>query len=835
MKKSLIKPITFILFTLVCIQANAVPASPYPVKIIQPDGTTLSVVLKGDEFYHYQTTEDGYLVVKDKSGIYNYASADAAKKITDTGIKAKNKELRDENEKVFLTKIKRNTSFVDNNKQMRMKQAAASGTNTAVSGINSPSKFPIAGSPKSLVILANFSDNVFSVTTPQTAFTNLLNEPGYSVNSGTGSARDYFKDNTMGTFSPEFDVVGPYTLPQPISYYGANNSSGNDTNPAQMVADACTLANNAGVDFTQYDTDNDGYVDNVFIYYAGYNEAEWGDKNTIWPHRWTINPTAQYGIGGNYSGSVASITFDGKRVFDYACTSELKGKADTNMCGIGTFCHEFGHVLGLDDLYVTDEGKQHTLSSWDVMDYGPYLNNGRTPPAYSAFERFSLDLLTPIFINTPKNLVLEPLTSSNKAYLITQGSTFDIKNYKNTTDYFLLENRQRTGWDKYLPGHGMLITRIKYNANAWYYNEVNNDANAMGVDIMEADGIATDASLSGDPFPGTSGVNVYIPELQSGIALSNKPISEITEMTNQIITFKFMGGSTPPLVNTQNASFTAFTTIQGTPSESQTFAVDGKNLVFDLKLAFSSGTHYEMKKDTDPETEWKKSITLTPIDSIVSKTNIMVRYNPTEPSYMNVHNDNIEISTLFAVTQKHAVTGKSSRPVYVKTPVGLSAKDVSYKGFAANWGSVYDATGYYITVYNVSTDGVVDTLLSNKWVTSNTDTLYNLISDRDYYFKVRASDKNTLYGYENITSFSEPLRVHTLAYTSNKVLRVVSANGNVKVFVPTKNSTVNVFNTIGQKIVSITAASDIVDISGLPRGHVYIVQSDSYRAKILVK
>ena len=102
-----------------------------------------------------------------------------------------------------------------------------------------------------------------------------------------------------------------------MSYYGGNDSDGNDKNPRQMVIDACTQAFNNGVDFAQYDTDNDGYVDNVFIYYAGYNEAEGASANTVWPHRWTL--------------ANANTTFNGKIVYDYACTSELKGKSGTNM------------------------------------------------------------------------------------------------------------------------------------------------------------------------------------------------------------------------------------------------------------------------------------------------------------------------------------------------------------------------------------------------------------------------------------------------------------------------------------------------------------------------
>ena len=146
----------------------------------------------------------------------------------------------------------------------------------------------------------------------------------------------------------------------------------------------------------------------LFIYYAGYNEAEHGPANTIWPHRWAVYPAALYPSGSNYAGTVASVTFNGKRVFDYACTSELRGASGSNMCGVGTFCHEFGHVLGLPDYYDTT-GSQNTLNSWDIMDAGNYNNLGRTPPTYSVYDRFFLGYLIPEQESATANLTLNPI------------------------------------------------------------------------------------------------------------------------------------------------------------------------------------------------------------------------------------------------------------------------------------------------------------------------------------------------------------------------------------------------------------------------------------------
>lgn len=819
------KAIIFAILTFTCLNASAVPASPYPVTIKQPDGTSLTVYLKGDEFHHYQTTEDGILILKNRSGVYNYARIDATGKISDTSIKAKNPKERSDSDKTFVSNLESTTLLKKVNSQMRTKRSAAS------KNVVRSSVYPKTGSPKSLVILVNFADKSFVTSTPKTAFTNLLNEPGYSTNGGTGSTRDYFRDNSMGTFSPDFVVVGPYTLPNNLDYYGKNDSDGQDQHAIQMVVDACKLANDNGVDFTQFDTDYDNMVDNVFVYYSGYNEAENGPDNTVWPHRWGIYPNEIYG-SGNYSGSAASVTFDGKRVEDYACTSELKGKANANMCGIGTFTHEFGHVLGLADLYATDGGAHHTLSSWDIMDYGPYLNSGRTPPSYSAFERFSLGYLKPVEIKTPQNLSIDPLNTSNQAYLISSASTPFNLVPTNSTEYFLLENRQKTGWDKYLPSHGMLVTRVKYDQNKWDYNEVNNTASAMGVDIMEADGLANSNTLSGDPFPGNGLINKYTPQLITGVLMHNKPLTDIKE-TDGVITLKFMGGGSIPVMKTRGIT-SEFSTVQGTPTGSQILSIEGKNLGTSINIAFTLGTHFEIKKETDPDAAWGKSIMLSPVDSIISPTNILIRYNPTEPSYLSVHYDNLQFTTPFAEKLSVPLSGKSTRPVYVVPPVAASATNVTYKSFVASWNSVNDATGYYLTVYNVSDEGVADTIISEKWLTATSDTLYNLVSNRDYYYKVQASDKNTLYGYENITNYSNTVKVRSASYLHEKELRVVYSNGSVKVFVPSRSSVVYVFNTLGQKIRSFTANSDIPEISNLPKGQLYIIQAGKYRAKVLV-
>ena len=510
------------LFVLLLIDTNnlfAVPAVPYPITVTQPDGSTLQIRLKGDEFFRYKTTLDGYLLEENNEGFFVYAQLDDEKNIIATNVRATDNNSRTAGENQFLKTQKKNPDLTPVNQQMRVQRVAKSPSSEV-----QQKAFPLNGSPKSLVILVNFSNKSFVVANPQEAFTNMLNQEGYSENGGTGSARDYFISSSMGLFTPRFDVTGPYNLPNDMEYYG-KNSGGDDVRPRQMIIDACRLAHDDGVDFSKYDTDSDGYVDNIFVFYAGYNEAEGGPANTIWPHRWALSPT---------------LTLNGVKIYDYACTSELRGKNGSNMCGIGTFTHEFGHVLGLPDFSATNGASHQTLSDWSVMDGGAYLNDGRTPPAYSAYERFFLGWMTPVEINSPAYITLDTLTTSNTAYLISQSGSHNlIGSNPISKEFFMLENRQKTGWDSYLPNSGMLITRINYNATTWRTNEVNNIATTMGVNIMEADGIASEATLSGDPFPGKKNIRTYNPKLGNETDI-NKPLEQIEEIDGKI-QFAFMG------------------------------------------------------------------------------------------------------------------------------------------------------------------------------------------------------------------------------------------------------------------------------------------------------
>jgi M6 family metalloprotease domain len=522
--------------------------------MLQPDGSSVSIQLRGDEFYHFQTTEDGYLVKKGSSGYFKYATIDSSGKFIESIFVAKNINKRSRREVEYLKTISKADELIRVNRVSSV-QPALMRVKSSVATLQKT--FSTSGSPKSLVILVNFSDNSFSVPTPNAAFTNLLNLSGYSANGGTGSAKDYFMSASLGKFSPQFDVVGPYTLPHPLAYYGTNKVDGNDTLPQQMVIDACTQAFQNGVNFTQYDTDNNGIVDNVFIYYAGYNEAEHGPANTIWPHRWNL---------GNYS-----TKFNGRIIYDYACTSELKGYSGTNMCGIGTFCHEFGHVLGLPDYYDTSGNNLPTLGIWDIMSSGNYNNYGRTPPTYSCYDRFFLNWLTPQQVNSASDLTLlptyqgttQPANTNQQSYLLSATTHNLSGSNPSPSEFFMLEYRKQTGWDAYLPAEGMVIWHIDYNQTAWNNNGPNNytgpgqtAASHMRVYIQPLSGSTT--------TPGTAfSSGSFTPITWAGADI-NRAITAITKTATNV-TFKLMGGVPvlPTISTTSTSSITATNALSG--------------------------------------------------------------------------------------------------------------------------------------------------------------------------------------------------------------------------------------------------------------------------------
>lgn len=424
--------------------------------------------------------------------------------------------------------------------------------------------YPLNIAPRGLIILVNFADVSWTKAT-HAEMDSMINGENYTRNysysyggynynvQSSGSAKKYYQDCSFGQYNPEFTVVGPVTVSRGYAYYGGNDSSGDDMHPEEMVAEACQLVNDQ-VDFSLFDNDGDGDIDFVYVFYAGYQESDGAGNNYIWPHSYSLDyyyylSTREGGLGN------AAVMLDGKRLNKYACSGEIEYYSETHD-GIGTFCHEFGHVLGLRDHYNTEGGNNKTLGYWDAMDAGPYNNEGNTPPLFSAYEQFFLGWLTPVVISDTGDYSLNALTQEQTAYLICSGGTHNlVGNDPNPTTFYMLENRQQDGWDAYLPGHGMLLTKIQYSFSKWDSNKINNDASSMGYDLIEADGRATSSGNSddkygkaGDVFP--AGATYY-----SGI--QGYPIQDIAEQ-NGVITFRIgSGGGSSGSGNCDNYSWTA--------------------------------------------------------------------------------------------------------------------------------------------------------------------------------------------------------------------------------------------------------------------------------------
>ena len=481
---------------------RAVPAKPGAIVFTQPDGSQITLYLHGDEFQHWLSDESGRIYTQCEDGWF----------------------CRDFSSSPYKP------SFAT----ARRRASAAQMRNVALR------RFQTTGSPHIPVILVEFADNSFSISDPQAAFTALLNQTGYSANGGTGSVRDYYMDNSGGLFQPVFEVFGPVKLSRKMAYYGANDSSNDDNDKCPEIAlyDALQLLDPT-VDFSVFDNDGDRKVEMTLFYFAGYNEAEGGPANAIWPHQWSLD--------GSDDGDVRNNVFDGVHFANYFCTSELKGSSGTNICGIGTTCHEFAHSLGLPDFYDTDYGeneKAGALYKFSLMSSGPYNNNSNTPPFLNTEERILLGWMDPQGVKeiTRSGQLTLRGVQNNEAYRssgIVEG------------EYFLYEARDGRIWDSPLPS-GLLIYHVDkskehhvgpYTAyDLWNNWNSTNMINAYGSHpcfYLIPSGSPSSLNYSGSSesiiFPGIRGVKQYSPVDWDGNSLGID-ISQI-KYTNYIVTF----------------------------------------------------------------------------------------------------------------------------------------------------------------------------------------------------------------------------------------------------------------------------------------------------------
>ena len=499
---------------LISLSAAAVPAKPGTFRYTQPDGSVVELRRHGDEFFHWTTTAEGQVVEQDHLGFYRPATLSSEARI-------RARERRQEANRL------RRASLRD----------YESGANPLTHGER---HIP--------VFLVQFTDVKFSISDPQTKFNDLLNQVGYADNGATGSVRDYYYDNSHGGFTPIFDVYPIVDLPHDMAYYGADPNAFQV--PHAVVYAAQTLDQQHNVDFTQYDYDNDGWVDMCLMYYAGHNEAEGGPVNSIWPHQWWVSQITNAQVDGLYLGR-------------YFCTSELKGSWGTNMCGIGTTCHEFGHSLGLPDFYDTDDtdhGSCGGLYEFSTMCSGSYNNNGRTPPYFNAEERVLLDWMREEDI---------PLVSQGNLRFGSVKNDISYKCPTNTEgEYFVLECRDGQGWDTPLP-QGMVVYHVDKSTvrtvggitphDQWAYWENYNTINAYGdhpcfyvVPSYDPTSLNFYWGASYIVFPGDAGVGSYMPVDWNGKP-SGTALSEIA----------YANGEVSLMVSQRDAHLSVYGTVTG--------------------------------------------------------------------------------------------------------------------------------------------------------------------------------------------------------------------------------------------------------------------------------
>lgn len=543
------KLLSFILLFMWAVSVFAVPANRKPFMVKQSDGTMLSVVLKGDEAMRFYTTLDGKYIVKDNNGDFCYATFTSDGGFVSTGVIAHDKEKRNDVENELLSGM--DYDVMKNAVSKTHMSRSAKYRGTAATRAASSSIVP-KGEVLVPVLLVQYKDVKFSFTKEH--INKLLNEEGYKYKFGPGSvesygsARDYFIAQSDSLFFPKFVVTDILTLPKEMSYYGGNNSSGDDMRPQEMIRDGIGLADNAGWDFSQFDNDKNGEVEFIYCIYAGYSEANQANANTIWPHKW------------DFSSGIGKKKVDGVYCDTYACSSELylneglEAKYDKWLSGIGTICHEFSHCLGLADIYdVNGESGNFCMNEWDLMDYGNFVGDGYIPVGYNSYQKDACGWKELVTLDKKGKYSMLPQTQD--------GVGYKIINDANPNEYFVLENRKREGWDQMLPADGMMILHVDYNKSAWDNNTVNVTKGHPRFQIVPADNdllLYSGAneeqyynSLANDLWPGknknTEFTDVSLPaaKLFTGGNL-NKPVTNI-KYENYVASFTFMGGIETPV------------------------------------------------------------------------------------------------------------------------------------------------------------------------------------------------------------------------------------------------------------------------------------------------
>ena len=582
-----LKQLSLIVCLMLCsLTTWAAKAESIPVQVRQADGTVITVILRGDEHINWYTTLDGVLLVQGEDNNYYIGQVERNGKLIATKQLAHEALSRSQAERNLIAKQDKEKFFAYVNKIAEESENAYDKTpltrgpiiDTGWRGIP---YFPHTGSPKALVILAEFQDTTFTIQDTKDVFTNyLMNEDHfkdkrYNQDQNYKGVRGYFKDCSYGKFTPTFNVVGPVKLPKEQTYYGAGSD-----NIKALIEDACSAVDGM-VNFADYDANNDGIVDLVYVIYAGYSANIGGNKTTdIWPKSGTVT---------------ISKKLDGKSIRRYGVSNELAGlenktKDKETINGIGLFCHEFSHTLGLPDIYAIDKKAKNQddqgMEFWDLMDGGTEVRNGRVPASYLAWER---EVMGWMKIDELKN----DSSIKNLKSIDNGGKAYKIVNPNDSNEYIVLQSIQKgpwyQGWRDGTYGKGLLAYRVSYPFNKVnVFDFPNNEKGKPRVIPIPADGKILAAAnaggsitkftqqLNGDlyPYNGINKIDKF--KMYDGTILKWSIFDIIENDAERHVSFKF--------INNEPTAIQSPSIVERSTSDNRIYTLDGRYVGTDASI-----------------------------------------------------------------------------------------------------------------------------------------------------------------------------------------------------------------------------------------------------------
>ena len=710
--------------------AVAVPAKPGWHTLKQSDGTELKIQAVGNAFNHALLTTDGLMVARGVDGDFYYISSLTGL----TAVRAHEPNQRTASENAFISAQRSHLT-------MQKKEMPKLGSQPlrATGGSNADADVPAQGSRKVPIILVEYQDKRFKNTREQIIQAML---------TGNTSVQQYFRDQSNGKYDPDFEVFGIYTLSQNRQAYGGNNSSGDDKGLGLMVTEACQMAAADGVSFNRFDTNSDNYCDVVIVIYAGVGEAQasYSVPNAVWPCNWNLQSASYYGMGGN-----GAFRPSGSNVYvnNFAVFNEVHGSSDngSTIDGIGTFCHEFGHCLGLPDFYDTNYGGHYGMGYWDIMDTGCYADDTYTPVGYSAYEKVFMGWLNYV-IPTPGLYYTLPIWNqkneeTDKA-LILQS---DI----NSNEFFIIENRRQQGWDRYLPAQGLLIHHITYSASRWQANTPNNQ-NIQLVTIMPADNTLSTNNENGDTWPRnnkTEFTDNSTPAAKLNMTASGnisgnagylgKPVTEMVINNDGTASFWYMKGAiTDPTieVSTENVNCGA-TPVNS--SVTKTFTVTGLMLTNNITLSVN-----------DPNGVFTVNPTVINSNNAANGVNVTVTFSP---KAVQNYTASLTLASNGAESVTVNLTGQGLIETYAPVMEPANEEYINLTEFRADWTDQTpdeNVLSYTLEVMAkpdgpVAVEGGICDLTDIEAVTNDEGNLPNVVNSATDYLPDGWSAENNFY------------------------------------------------------------------------------------------